>query len=112
MDGAIPPIQFVTDGRTHEPTGQRSGEFIVVFGTLVTGPAAPLSRSSLVVEFSGELTRPDGTRLLVDDAHVDYPVADESPDEGPFVLLRGVRSGDVPAGTVIVSRRPGGSPNG
>jgi hypothetical protein len=104
MDGAIPPIEFVTDGRTYEPTGRHAGEFIVVFGTLVTGPTAPPFGASLAVEFSAELTRPDGTRIVVDDAHVDYPVADESPEEGPFVLLRGARAGDVPAGTLIVSR--------
>jgi len=104
MDGAIPLIEFVTDGRIYEPTGRRSGEFIVVFGTLVTGPTAPPFGASLIVEFSADLTRPDGTRIVVDDAHVDYPIADESPGEGPFVLLRGARAGDVPAGTVIVSR--------
>lgn len=103
MDGATPPIEFMTDGRTYEPTGRHSGEFIVVLGTLVSGPSAPPS-GSLVVEFSAELTRPDGTSFLVDDAHVDYPVADESPAEGPFVLLRGVRAVDVPVGTSIVSR--------
>jgi hypothetical protein len=57
----------------------------------------------LVVEFSAELTTPDGTKVLVDGAHVDYPVADESPGEGPFVLLPGVRAADVPVGTSIVS---------
>jgi hypothetical protein len=103
MDGERPPIEFVTDGRTYEPTGRRSGEFVIVFGTLVSGPSAPPFGGSGVVEFSAELTRPDGTRVLVDDAHVDYPVADESPEEGPFVLLRGVRAADVPVGTSIVS---------
>jgi hypothetical protein len=34
-----------------------------------------------------------------------YPVADEAPNEGPFILLRGARAGDVPAGTLIVSHR-------
>jgi hypothetical protein len=103
MDGAIPPIEFVTDGRTYEPTGRRSGEFVIVFGTLVRGPSAPPFGASWVVEFSAELTRPDGARVLVDAAHVDYPVAGESPEEGPFVLLRGVRAADVPLGTSIVS---------
>ncbi len=102
----------MTDGRIYEPTGQRSGEFIVVFGTLITGPAAPSLGASLVVEFSAELTKPDGARVLVDDAHVDYPVADEAPEDGPFVLLRGARAGDVPAGTLIVSRRLRRSSNG
>jgi hypothetical protein len=103
MDGERAPIGFVTDGRIYEPTGRRSGEFIVVFGTLVSGPSAPPFGGSPVVEFSAELTRPDGTRVLVDDAHVDYPIADESPKEGPFVLLHGVRAADVPVGTSIVS---------
>ncbi len=104
MDGALPPIEFVTDGRIYEPTGRRSGEFIVVFGALISGPAAPEFGASLVVEFSAELARPDGTRVLIDDARVDFPVADEAPGEGPFVLLRGARAGDVPAGTLIVAR--------
>jgi hypothetical protein len=103
VDGAIPPIEFVTDGRTYEPTGPHAHEFIVVFGTLVTGPTAP-PLGALVVGFSAELRRPDGTSILVDDADMDYPVADESPGEGPFVLLRGASIGDVPAGTLIVSR--------
>ncbi|MGW5194411.1 hypothetical protein ACWEOO_34505 [Kribbella sp. NPDC004138] len=98
------PIEFVTDGRVYEPTGPRAGEFIVVFGALVTGPAAPPFGASWVVEFSAELTKPDGTRVLVDAAHVDYPVGDESPEEGPFVFLRGAHAGDVPVGTLIVSR--------
>jgi hypothetical protein len=104
MDGAVSPIEFVTDGRIYEPTGRRSGEFVVVFGTMVTGPAAPSFGASLVVAFSAALKRPDGTTVLVDDAHVDYPVTDEAPEEGPFVLLRGARAGDVPAGTLIASR--------
>jgi hypothetical protein len=112
MDGAAPRIEFVTDGRLYEPSGRRSGEFIVVFGTLVTGPAAPSDGGSSVVEFSAELTRPDGTWVIVTDAHVDYPVADEAPEEGPFVLLRRARVSDVPAGTLIVShgfqRQPDG----
>jgi hypothetical protein len=81
-----------------------------VFGTLVTGPAAP-AFGSLVVEFSAELTRRDGTVVLVDNAHVDYPVADEAPEEGPFVLLRCARAGDVAAGTLIVSRQLGSDPS-
>jgi hypothetical protein len=103
MDCAMPSIEFVTDGRTYEPTGRRSGEFVVVFGTMVSGPPAPPFGTSWVMELSAELTRPDGTTVLVDDAQVDYPVADESPDDGPFVLLRGVRAADVPVGTSIVS---------
>ena len=50
MDGAVPPIEFVTDGRLYEPTGGRSGEFIAVFGTLVTGPAAPSVGATGVVD--------------------------------------------------------------
>jgi hypothetical protein len=97
------PIEFVSDGRVYEPPPGRSfGEFICVFGALINGPAAPPFGVS-VVEFSAELTRPDGTRVLVDDAHVDYPLPDEA-GEGPFVLLRGARAADVPAGTRIVSR--------
>jgi len=102
MNFPIPEIEFVTDGRTYEPTGPRSGEFLVVLGTLVKGPAAPPA-GALVVKFSAELSRPDGTQLRVDDAHVDYPIEDESPGEGPFVLLRGVHAGEVPTGTLIVS---------
>jgi hypothetical protein len=38
MDEIVPPIEFLTDGRIYKPPG---GEFIVVFGTMVTGPTAP-----------------------------------------------------------------------
>ena len=102
MNGLEPPIEFVTDGRTYEPPGPRSDEFTVLFGTLLTGPAAPPFGASLVVKFLAELTTPDGTRVLAN-AQLDYPVADESPGEGPFVLLRGVRASDLPAGTLIVT---------
>lgn len=54
-----------------------------MFGALISGPAAPEFGASLVVEFSAELARPDGTRVLIDDARVDFPVADEAPGEGP-----------------------------
>jgi hypothetical protein len=109
MESEEPLIRFLTDGRIHEPTGRHAGEFIFVFGKLITDPTA-LPPAALVVPFSGELVRPDGTRVLADDAHVDYPVADEALDEGPFVLLRGLHAAEVPAGTLIVSRRSGSPP--
>ncbi len=102
MDRFESPIEFLTDGRTYVPSGGRSGDFIVVFGTLVTGPPAPTSWD--VVRFPAEVTRPDGTSVPVNGAQLDFPIADESPIEGPFVLLRGVRPADVPAGSLIVSR--------
>jgi hypothetical protein len=96
------PIEFLTDGRLYTPTGWQAGRFVVAFGRLLKGPAvAPVG--SLVVEFSAELRRPDGSRLRVAEAHVDYPSRDESPGEGPFVLLRGAQAADVPSGTLIVS---------
>lgn len=99
-------VRFVTDGRVYDPPpGKGAGEFVVFFGSLLVGPAAP-PRGALVVPFSPEVVRPDGTSLVVESGHLDYPIHDESPGEGPFVLLRGVRASDVPAGSVVVSRHP------
>src|SRR5690242_18386959 len=106
MESEGPLIRFLADGWIHEPAGRHAGEFIVVFGKLITGPTAP-PPAALAVPFSGELVRPDGTRILAGDAQVDYPVADEALDEGPVVLLRGLAAVEVPAGTLIVSRRSG-----
>jgi hypothetical protein len=100
----VPPIEFVTDGRIYEPAGAYAGKVIVVFGTMVTGPTAPQSGTSSTVDFPARLTRPDGTTTLVDDARIDFPIADESPGEGPTVILFGARAADAPAGTLIVPR--------
>jgi hypothetical protein len=91
----------VADGRIYEPKGRRAGDFIAVFGNLV---AAPRDAGSHAIEFSAELTRPDGTTASVAEALLDFPVGDEAASEGPFVLLFRGSAEQVPAGTRIVSR--------
>lgn len=52
-------IEFLADGRFYEPTGDRAGEFLVVFGSLLVGPTRP-EPGTLVNRFFAEVRREEG----------------------------------------------------
>lgn len=98
-------IEFVTDGRIYEPSGEREGQFIIVFGALVAGPSSPAS-GTLVTPFLAEVRRPGNSEPALYQGQLDFPVADE-PGEGPCVLLYGALPEELPAGCRITSRSSG-----
>jgi len=99
--GSTPPIRFVTDGRIYQSPSDKGREFVVVEGTLETGPPGV---GALVIEFYADLCRPDGADLEWVVAHLDYPVHPEESGEELGVILYDVKPADVPIGTVIRSR--------
>lgn len=107
MEDRHPAIEFVTDGRFYVPSGRTEGEFIVVFGSLVSGPKGP-APGTFITPFIADVMRANHGDSTVFEARLDFPLEDEpEPREGPSVLLYGASLEEVPAGSRVTSRSAG-----
>ncbi len=79
-DRAHLAIEFMTNGRLYVRSGRTESEFIIVFGSLVSGPTRPAA-ATLVTAFFADVVLPNDSDPLLFQAHLDFSLPQEPETE-------------------------------